>query len=986
MAKKAPTGKPPKRPRIGASPVGKPHSPAAPLADLPIPVVGIGASAGGLEAFRELLEALPNDTGMAFVLVSHLSRTHESMLAELLSKATRMPVAEVRAQTPIQANHVYVIPPSAALAIENGGLSARPLVTGSHPVMVIDAFFRSLAEHRKSQAIGVVLSGTGTDGTLGLAAIKAEGGIAFVQDQTAKYPGMPRSAGARFGSADFVLPPAQISEELARIAVHPYVRQPKTEGEQEPEPPTPEAQFTRVFRLVLASSGVDFAHYKPATIRRRIARRMVLNKIETLSAYVKRLESDTSEVEALYQDLLINVTCFFRDQETWEFLRDRIVPEILRHRPSGQPVRVWVPGCATGEEAYSIAMMLIEAWPPSEGPVVQIFASDISKQAVQAARDGLYTENIVADVSPERLRRFFVKFNDGYQVSKQVRDLCIFAVHDVTQDPPFSKMDLISCRNLLIYLGASLQKRVLTTFHYALNPGGNLLLGNSETVGAGSEMFGQIDKKHKLYSRLLTLVRPHFEFVPAELADGPAAARKQGFLSRPATDVGKEADRIVLSQYSPPGVLVNAQFDVIQFRGRTGPFLEPSPGQATLNLFKMARAGLAIDLRTALHQAQKSREPVHKSGVRVRGESGVKDVDLDVTPIFDNGVHESYYLVLFQTVERPTIHEKPLPAPKTAKGTRSDAEREIATLRSELAATQQDLHSIIEEQEATNEELQSANEEILSSNEELQSTNEELETAREELQGTNEELTTVNDELQNRNAELAKLNGDLTNLIDSMDVIYVMLDRDLKIRRFTPAAQRVLNLIPTDVGRPIGHIKPNLQVADLPGLIQDVIKNMQQREQDVRDSSGRLYCMRMRPYKTQDGKIEGAILTLTDIGALRHSEESSYSLEKGLRSLVRQAPDLLLAVSPEGHVLLVNTSAAARTVPGNPSIFELLAPQDREAMRQCLRRALDTGAAADIEVHSFALQERNGPTILTLEPIQSGEGVIAFSVRTKHAS
>ncbi|MBZ5611724.1 MAG: PAS domain-containing protein, partial [Acidobacteriia bacterium] len=937
----------------------------------PVPVVGIGASAGGLEAFRELLEALPDDTGMAFVLVSHLSKTHESMLSDLLSKVTHMSVAEVRYETRLLANHIYVIPPNATLAIQDGDLVARPIRSAGRPVMVIDAFFRSLAESRKSQAIGVVLSGTGTDGTLGLAAIKAEGGIAFAQDQkTAKYPDMPRSASAHFGSADFVLPPAKIATELARIAGHPYVRE--AMHEEEAEPPTPESQFASIFSRVKAATGVDFSQYKPATIRRRITRRMVLNRIETLGDYWKRLETDPAEVEALYRDLLIHVTSFFRDAETFEFLNSHVIADLAQHRNRDLPIRIWVPGCATGEEAYSIAILLLESMPPGGGPPVQIFATDISKLAIDAARDGLYTGSIVADVSPERLRRFFVTSDGGYQISKQVRDLCIFAVQDAVTDPPFSRLDLISCRNLLIYLGAPLQKKVLTTFHYALKPAGHLLLGSSETVGSGSEFFRQVDKKHKLYSRLPVAVRPHFELGPRAPADDWTPARARATPPHPDIDVGKQADQIVLSKYAPPGVLINSNFDILQFRGRTGPFLEPPAGQATLNLLRMAREGLAIDLRGAVHQAKKTGGPVSKSGVHMRSESGVLEVNLEVTPIFEHAAKEPYYLILFQTGEPHKARKAP-PAAKEKK--RSSADREVAVLRGELAASQQDLHSIIEEQEATNEELQSANEEILSSNEELQSTNEELETGKEELQATNEELTTVNDELQNRNAELAKANSDLNNLIDSVDAVYVMLDRDLKIRRSTAAAQRVLNLIPSDVGRPIGDIKPNIQVADLPGMIRDAIANMRHQEQAVQDSAGRWYVMKIQPYKTPDSKIDGAILALTDVDALRRSQESGQSLEVRLRTLVDRPPDLLLAVAPEGHVLLVNSSAldAARQ-----SLFDYLAPQDREAMEQCLRHVLDTGATAEVTVQSFALRKGAGPFVITVEPIASADGVTAL--------
>jgi len=990
MPRKIPPGKPAKR----ATKAPAAHkTPATRTEPSRVPVVGVGASAGGLEAFRELLEALPDNTGMAFVLVSHLSKTYKSMLSELLSKVTKMPVAEAHGVTHLLANHIYVIPPNATLAMEDGGLTARPIQAGNRDekrhVMVIDAFFRSLAEHRKSQAIGVVLSGTGSDGTLGLAAIKAEGGIAFAQDQqSAKYPDMPRSASAQFGSADFVLPPAQIARELARIAGHPYLQ--RAQPVEESELQGPEGQFAGIFLRVKRSTGVDFSHYKLSTLRRRILRRMVLNKMETVGAYVKRLEADPSEVEALYRDLLINVTSFFRDPETLEYLKSQILPEILKNHHSDLPIRVWVAGCATGEEAYSIAMLLLECQQSSERPpAVQIFASDLSKQAIQTARDGHYPENIAADVSPERLHRFFTQSSNGYQISKQVRDLCIFAVQDVTRDPPFSRMDLISCRNLLIYLGVPLQKKVLAAFHYALNPNGYLLLGNSESVDAGSDAFRQIDKKQKLYSRLLTSAGPPLEFRPVEPAGDPVQVRRPGLLSQPEADLSKEADRIILSRYSPPGVLINSSFEVLQFRGRTGAYLEQPSGRATLNLLKMAREGLAIDLRAALHQAKKSGDPVRRTGVRVRTDSGIAEVTLEVTPVIEksagDGARDPCYLVLFDAAKAAP---KGRPAPgqtKSAKG----AERELQALRGELAGTQDDLRSIIEEQESTNEELQSANEEILSSNEELQSTNEEMETAKEELEATNEELITVNEELQNRNVELAKLNSDLTNLIESVEVVFVMLDRDLRIRRFTSAAQKVLNLIPADVGRPIGDIKPNIQVADLPGLIRDAIVHVRYREENVRDLDGRSYAMKIRPSKTADGKIEGAILALTDIDVLLRSQENRQSLETSLGSLLRQPPDLLLAVAPEGQPLFLNRSMLAEAGGAghlNQSIFEYLAPQDREPLRRCLRQALDKRTPAEIEVRRFTLTPGKGPVVLTIEPILSMEGVLAFGVRVGDAA
>ncbi|MGD0133877.1 MAG: chemotaxis protein CheB [Bryobacteraceae bacterium] len=979
MPKKISSGKPAHSAKK-TSPPKKPISSTDPAPS--VPVVGIGASAGGLEAFRELLEALPSDTGMAYVLVSHLSKTYKSMLSELLSRVTKMPVTEALGQTPLLPNHIYVIPPNTTLVMQDQGLAARPIQPRSedesHHGMVIDTFFRSLAEWRKSQAIGVVLSGTGTDGTLGLAAIKAEGGIAFAQDQqSAKYPDMPRSASAQFGSADFVLPPAQIARELARIAGHPYVRR---AHQDEEEQTTPELQFAGIFQWVKRTTGVDFSGYKPATLRRRIVRRMVLSKMDSVAAYLRRLEADPAEVEALYRDLLINVTSFFRDAETFEYLERHVIPDILKNRSGDLPIRVWVPGCATGEEAYSIAMLLLEPVQSSgSSPSIQIFASDISKQSIQVARDGLYPENIAADVSVPRLRRFFTKTGDGYQINKQVRDRCIFAVQDVTQDPPFSRMDLISCRNLLIYLGVSLQKRVLAAIQYALNPGGYLLLGNSESVDAGSEAFRQIDKKHRIYSKHLTAAPPRLEFGRAELLEDPVRVRKPRLISHPEIDLSKEADQIVLSKYSPPGVLINSSFDVLQFRGHTSPFLEQPPGQATLNLIKLARQGLAIELRSAIHQAKKAGGPIRKAGVRVRSDSGDTEVTLEVTPVIDKSAPHSakdpYYLVLFDTSPRENARgrvRKGKAGQKAKSGARSDGE--FATLRGELAGAQDDLRSIIEEQEATNEELQSANEEILSSNEEFQSTNEELETAREELQATNEELITVNEELQNRNTELAKANSDLTNLIESVDVVFVMLDNNLRIRRFTSAAQKVLSLIPSDVGRPLGDIKPKIQVADLPLLIQDAISGMHHYEQTVRDFSGRSYVMKIRPCTTTEGKIDGAILTLTDVEALLRSQDIRQSLETSLRSLLDEPHDLLLAVSPEGQPLFLKPGV-------HQSIFDYLEPRDREPMQRCLRQAVETRSPAKMEVRKFKLIGSKGPVVLTVEPIVTKDGVLALGVK-----
>ncbi len=903
-----------------------------------IPIVGVGASAGGLEAFTQLLAGLPADTGMAFVLVSHLSHQHKSMLTELLSRSTPMLVTQVMKPAKLEPNHVYVIPPNRDLVISDGYIKSKAIADPQRPHMAIDYFFRSLAANRGSRAIAVVLSGTGTDGTLGLAAIKAEGGVTFVQDEkSARYPDMPRSAGRGATAADFVLPPEGISAELTRIARHPYVNEARIARVPEPSGQR-EDEIGKIFTLVRGVTGIDFSHYKPATIKRRISRRMLLHRIESLAQYVKHLRANPEEVESLYHDLLINVTGFFRDPDTFDVLRKKILPKILKNRPPDAPVRVWTPGCATGEETYSIAISLLEALESlGSSPPLQIFGTDVSPVAIRKARDGVYPHNIAMDVSPQRLRRFFVKTADGYQISKGARDLCVFAPQNICKDPPFSRLDLISCRNVLIYLGPALQQRVLATFHYALKPAGFLLLGTSETAGASSELFDVADKKHKIYSKRQTAGQPHFEFVGRDLEiANRLAAKSIPSQARAAADLTSETDRLILSKYTPAGVVINEALDIIQFRGQTSAFLEPAQGEASLSLPKMVRQGLLMDLRAAIHQARHTRHAVRKENLRVRLNGGIRQVSLEVVPLTTAKLPEDYYLVLFEQKAAPDS-PPPVPAGRSRKGDArlKAAEHETAALREELASTQADLHAIIEEQEAGNEELQSANEEVLSSNEELQSTNEELETAKEELQATNEELTTVNEEMQNRNAELSLLNNDLVNLIGSVDIGILMLGTDLRIRRFTPAAQRVMNLIPGDVGRPLSDIKSNLHHLSLEDMINEVIDTMNAKELEVQDHLGRWYSMRIRPYKTLDNKIDGAVVVLVDINDLKRA-----FVKLGLLSrLFMVGVDPVLIHDIEGRILQVNDEVEriygwSRAELLRKSITVLVPPDHHEATQQ----------------------------------------------------
>lgn len=854
------------------------------------PIVGIGASAGGLEAFSELLENLATDTGMAFVLIQHLAPEHHSMLSEILSRKSVMPVTEVKDGMQVEANHVYVIPPNTNMAVLHRKLCLMPRGE-AEPHMPVDYFFRSLASDQGSKAIGVVLSGTASDGALGLKAIKGEGGITFAQDEeTAKYYGMPRSAVAA-GYVDFVLPPAAIAEEIGKISKHPYVSHVEI-AKPEKILPTSGETLDKIIIILRNVTGVDFTYYKQSTLKRRILRRMVLHKIETIDGYLKYLQTSPEEAVKLFNDILINVTGFFRDPETFTALKERVFPKILKQATSRSTIRVWVPGCATGEEAYSLAITLLEfLGDRSPNTAIQIFATDISDAAIERARSGIYYENIAAEVSPERLHKFFRKVEGGYRISKSIRDLCIFARQDINRDPPFSNIDLISCRNVLIYLGQVLQKKVLPIFHYALKPHGFLFLGSSETVGVFSNLFALEDKKHKIYTKKSTVVRPNFDFVPMVQHYENSSETKPARRTDPAADLQTEVDRLLLAKYAPAGVVIDNDHQILHFRGHTGPYLEPAPGEASLDLMKMAREGLMLELRTLIHEVRKTKVPARKPGVSLRYNGRELQINVEVLPLKLPRTPESHYIVLFEDVTQAQQSDPPDRGSSTTAGKKSKDKSQPhkeEQLRKELETTKQYLQAIIEEQEATNEELRSANEEIQSSNEELQSTNEELETAKEELQSTNEELTTVNEELENRNQELSQANNDLSNLLDNINIPIIMLSNDLHIRRYTQAAERVLKVIPKDIGRKITDITPNVDLADLPQLVRDVIDTLTTYEREVKDKDGRWYLMCIRPYKTADNRIEGVVLSFSDIDSVKKSTARvARAYAKGIVDTIR---------------------------------------------------------------------------------------------------
>jgi two-component system CheB/CheR fusion protein len=737
--------------------------------------------------------------------------------------------------------------------------------------MPIDTFFRSLAEDQSANAIGVILSGTANDGTLGLAAIKDNSGITFAQDSdSAKYDGMPNSAIAS-GAVDYVLAPDRIAQELGRIQ-----RQPSENKFPKEAFDGKDRLMKDVFRLLKSYSKVDFVDYKVATIRRRILRRININHIEDLRDYVKLLHRNPQEVEALYRDVLINVTSFFRNPDVFDSIHGIVYPKILGDRQHSDPVRVWVPGCSTGEETYSHAISLVETLSELRIEVpIQIFGTDLSESAIQKARTGIYKENIANEVSEVRLRRFFHKVPGGYQISKSIRDMCVFARQNVFSDPPFSRMDLISCRNVLIYLSPVLQKKVIPIFHYALKPNGFLLVGNTEgLLGSGAEIFELVERKCKIYQKKAVPSPVTFGLTISahESTEGRAEKTplptKEEDLAKTPSDVQREADRLLLTKYVPSAVVVNDELDILQSRGRTGRYLELPTGRASLNLLKMARSGLLYELRALIDKARKNSIPISKDGIVVEDGSERAIVRIEVIPFRTPARDQRHFLILFEEKGSQKLPEPKAASRQSAKELVDAKDIQIAQLKQELASTKEYLQSIIEAQEATNEELQSANEEIQSGNEELQSTNEELQTSKEELESANEELNTVNEEIQHRNRQLAQLSNDLINILNSATIPIVMLSEDLHIRRFTPEAERIFGFSNHDMGKALTHLSLNIEVPQLERCMLDVMRDMTMKTEQVQAGDGKLYKLRISPYRTLENKIDGVVITLLDISDL----------------------------------------------------------------------------------------------------------------------
>lgn len=861
---------------------------ATSFASTVFPIVGIGASAGGLAAFEAFFSGMPADRepDMAFVLVQHLAPDHSSMLTELIQRYTRMKVFEVEDGMQVQINCAYIIPPNRDMAFLNGSLQLLEPVAPRGHRLPIDFLFRSLAQDQHERAIGIVLSGTGSDGTLGVRVIKSEGGMVMVQDpEQSEFDGMPRSAMAT-GMVDYALKPSEMPAQLMAYVAHAFRRASVPVAAATPQS---ENALKKICILLRTQTGHDFSQYKTSTIFRRIERRMAIHQVDTIDNYVKYLQQAPVEIEALFRDLLIGVTNFFRDPEAFKILEEQVVPTLFEGKSPGSVIRAWSTGCSTGEEAYSIAILLYERLEAlKQNYKIQVFATDIDSHAIAVARAGVYPASIAGDISPERLARFFTAEADGstYRVQKSIRDMMVFSEHDLVKDPPFSRMDLISCRNLLIYMGSELQKKIISLFHYALLAGGSLFLGTSETVGDFADLFVVLDRKAKTYRRKedfqgvkrAALGRVFSSMLPVTVK-GTVALSATGKVDQVMKQSLRQVtEQALLQQVVPVGALVNSIGDILYLHGRSGMFLEPAPGDVGINnILKMAREGLKRDLTVAFHKVVASKELVRVSGLRVKTNGHFTLVNLMVCPVKTGpaaALESSLYLVILEE-SSALVSQTPVSQVTKALTTSgvasadtvdSDADAQIAELTEELQAKEEYLRATKEELETSNEELKSSNEEMQSINEELQSTNEELETSKEELQSINEELATVNTELQSKVTDLSRANNDMNNLLAGTGIGTIFVDHKLHILRFTPNVTLIINLIMSDVGRPVGHIVSNLVgynslVAD----VQTVLDTLIPKEVDVQTQDGKYYTMRILPYRTLDNVIEGAVITFVDI-------------------------------------------------------------------------------------------------------------------------
>ena len=844
------------------------------------PIVAIGASAGGLEALELFLRNIPVDSGLAVVIVQHLDPNHKGIMVELLQRCTDMQVVQVKDRTTIVPNCVYLIPPNNDMSILHGVLHLQEPLGPRGQRLPIDFFFRSLAADQLEYSIGVILSGMGSDGTLGLRAIKEKAGVAFVQEPaSAKFNGMPVSA-IEAGLADVVAPvealPARI---LAYLQYAPLITQPDLSENEKTE-----STLEKVVLLLRAQTGHDFSLYKKNTLYRRIERRMGLHQIDRIASYLRYLQGNPQELELLFRELLIGVTNFFRDPTAWELLKSAALPTLLNGQSTNQVLRAWVPACSSGEEAYSLAILFKEALDelkPARMVNLQIFATDLDQDAIVKAREGIFSEDIAADVSAERLERFFVPTERGYRVSKSIREMVIFAQQNLIMDPPFTRLDLISCRNLLIYLTSELQIKLIPLFHYSLNPGGFLILGNTETIGSFTNLFKALDDKIRIYRQMPipALQKERVEFPSAFPSTQAIAPRPE---KTPAS-LQTQVEKLLIQKYSPAAVVTNAHGDILYISGRTGKYLEPASGKVNWNIISMARDGLRHELSSAYHKVLREKGELTIKGLAVDTNGGTQMVDVTLHPFGESENMREMLLITFTDVELPPqVKTVNLSQPHTVLTSEHNEELEL-----ELNHARQDIQNVREEMQTSQEELKSANEELQSSNEELQSTNEELTTSKEEMESMNEELQTVNNELQARVGQLSNTNNDMKNLLDSSKIATLFLDTELRVRRFTSQTSIVTRLIAGDVGRPVTDIASSLLYPQLADETREVLRTLIKVEREIATPDGNWFLACILPYRTLENKIDGVVITFTDITTSKKLEAELRASEARLRELLK---------------------------------------------------------------------------------------------------
>ncbi len=864
------------------------------------PIVGIGASAGGLETLQLFFSRMPSEANIAFVIIQHLSPNFKSIMASLLAKYTRMTVREIEDGMTLAKNRVYLNPPNKNVAIFNRTLHLMAPVKSSAINMPIDFFFRSLSEDQKEKAIGIIVSGTASDGTLGVKAIKGEGGMVMAQDpDTAKYDGMPRSA-IGTGMVDFILAVEKMPDALISYAKHPFLKSP---GKINISQSNIQHQLQKVFSLIRSTTGHDFSQYKQTTIRRRIERRLAVHQIDKLADYIIYMQKNPLEIDALFKDLVIGVTSLFRDPEAYRVIEEQVLPPLLHAKHSDDPLRCWVVGCSTGEEAYSLAVIVAEAMEKLRKHLnVQIFATDIDETAIENARRGCFPDSIAADVSKARIDQFFTKEDGAFRIKKQIRDMVVFSLQSIIKDPPFSRLDLVSCRNLMIYMDHSLQKKIIPLFHYTLNPQGVLFLGTSETIGEYTDLFQPLNAKWKIFTRKESLREGTIDYPNKSTLGGPVHLEPDGPMSLPVTtDIQAVTEKAILSELSPTGVLIDDNHEILQFVGQTEKFLGVPTGKPSFNIIKMARQDLKYKLTSALHQAVRDKKRVDCEGVRVNTNNTVCMVDISIRPVTAVGLPPGLLLVIFEEKAPSCLPDEPPGKASAAK----KIDPSVHQLEQELQSTHEYLQATIEELETSNEELKSNNEEMQSVNEELQSTNEELETSKEELQSTNEELATVNSELQSKVNELSKTSDDMNNLLAATEIASIFMDTHLNIKRYTPAAARLIQLIPTDIGRPLSDLATSFPGVDLADHATTVLNDLNTLETEILSEDGRWYALKVLPYRTGENVIAGVVVTVMDIHQVKHAEKI-----RRLAIVLEDANDAITVRDFKGRILAWNNGAA----------------------------------------------------------------------------